>query len=64
MGHCKFNYSLCNVQQVWWNQALGAAATVLGRGFMGGAVSPVCADFILEEEAALSNHSAQSPASV
>ena len=43
--------------------ALGAAAE-LGRWFVGVAVLPVLGEFQTEEEAALGNHSAQSPASV
>ena len=42
--------------------ALGAAVGP-GRRFVGVAVLPVCGDFP-EEEAALGNHSAQSPAGV
>ena len=44
MGHWKVKCSLCSVQQVWW-PALGAAAGVLCRWFVGGAVLPVCGDF-------------------
>ena len=40
------------------------AAAGLGRWFVGVAVLPVCGDFHPEDEAALGNHSTQSPASV
>ena len=43
--------------------AVGSAAGP-GRWFMGVAVFPLCGRFPEEEEAALGNHSAQSPASV
>ena len=61
MGHCKVKWSLYNVSQVWWglHRGLRKAGQLVcgGCGFAGLWSCP-------EEEAALGNHSAQSPANV
>jgi len=62
MRYCKVKCSLCGAQQVWWG-----LHWELQQGWAGGlwglAVFAVVWKFS-EEEAALGNHSAQSPASV
>ena len=62
MGHYKVKFSLCSVQLVWWGLHWGlrqGAVQVVGEGcgFAGEWRVP-------EEEAALGNHSVQSPGSV
>ena len=61
MEHCKVKCSLCSVQQVWWGLRWGqqglAGGFLWSCGFAGVWRFP-------EEETALGNHNAQSPASV
>jgi len=62
MGQCKVKYKLSSVRQVWCGLLRGlrqdwAGGLLWGCGFAG-------LWRFLEEEAALGNHSAQSPASV